>query len=140
MVVDVMKRSLLFASLLLTLLLLGCRGKGNPSRNNLQTIIQYYNMYTSEHEDKPPADEAAFKAFLAEKKVADIDQLLTSPRDNKPYKINYGAKAKEGLKKPTGLVPPDMVGTAKAIIAEEQSGAGGKRLVAYTTGVIEEVP
>ena len=116
------------------------RRRADPSQVNLSTLIQYYNMYTNEHDGTVPPDEGAFKAFLAEKKVPDADKLLISPRDKQPYKIKYGvAPVTPTSKTSKGLVPPDKSDN-QAIIAEEQTGVGGKRMIIYNSGVIKEAP
>lgn len=125
--------------LLNVLPLAGCSTpQPDPAKTNLQLLVQYYNQYAGEHQGKPPPNEEAFKQYLAAKKIADSDKLFISPRDNQPYKITYGGPS--STNQPAGpLVPPDQSAN-QVIVAEEQTGVGGKRLVAYNSGVVKEVP
>ena len=119
----------------------GCGGKGRPNQaqeeSPLKPIAKFYGEYISQHKGQPPAGEAEFKAFLKEAKVADrlkqefkvtdIDKLLISPRDNKPFVIYYGARSKN-------------IGPGGApLVGYEQAGLEGKRFVASALGAVAEV-
>jgi len=119
-------------------LVAGCSGKApDAGRANLETLAQYYNMYTGENKGAAPPDEASFKKYLAAKKVTDADKLFVSPRDQQPYKVKYGGKSGPDYTS-KGLVTPDQAAN-QTIIAEEQTGVGGKRLAAYNSGVVKEI-
>ncbi len=55
--------------------------------------------------------------------IANVDQLFLSERDQQPYVVLYG-------KRPAN---------ANDLVAYEQTGVGGKRLVGYSIGLIAEV-
>jgi hypothetical protein len=134
-----MKSKFLSAAIFVSVLSLsGCSGTAqpDPAQANLEHFAQYYNQYVGEHQGKSPPSEDALKQFLAAKKVPDLDKLFISPRDNQPYRIKYSGSASPDYSK--GLVAPNQAEN-QVIIAEEQTGAGGKRWVAYNTGVIKEV-
>jgi len=116
--------------------LAGCSHGPDPGIKNLELLAQYYNQYASEHRSMAPPDEATFKQYLSTKNVADADKLFVSPRDKQPYKIKYGVSTAPDYSK--GLVTPDQAGN-QIVIAEEQTGVGGKRQAAYNSGVIKEV-
>ena len=130
-----------FALFLLTFLA-GCSGsQGRPNQaeeaSSLKPIAMYYGEYVRQHRGQPPASEAEFKAFLKDPKVADrlkeefeitdIDKMLVSPRDNKPYFIYYGTMSKNSG---PGGAP---------VVGYEQVGAEGKRFVASGLPAVVEV-
>lgn len=119
----------------------GCGGGGRSNQEQeaspLKPIAKFYGDYVNQHQGRPPRGEAEFKAFLKESKNAevlkaefkftDIDKLLISPRDNKPYVIYYG---KMSTSTGPGGAP---------VVAYEKEGSGGKRFVASALGAVEEV-
>jgi hypothetical protein len=102
----------------------------------LKQLALFYGFHVREHQGKPPADEAAFKAYIkslpAERlqqfKIENIDSMFVSPRDSKPYVVMYGGKAGSS-RRPGAAVP----------VAWEQEGKGGKRFVVDSLGKLEEV-
>lgn len=122
-------------------MLAGCGPSGPLTRpeeeSPLKPIVRFYGEYALTHQGQPPASEAEFKAYLKTPKtidrlkeefqVTDIDKMLVSPRDNKPFVIYYGARSKNSG--PGG-------GT---VVGYEQQGVGGKRFVATTLGAVAEV-
>ena len=130
-----------FALMLLTYLA-GCSGsRGRPNKaeeaSSLKPIAMYYGEYVKQHRGQPPARGAEFKGFLegpqvddrlqAEFEITDIDKMLVSPRDNKPYFIYYGAMSKNSG---PGGAP---------VVGYEQIGAEGKRFVASGLPAVAEV-
>jgi hypothetical protein len=119
-------------------------GCGDPGRSNkaeqesaLKPIAKFYGDYVRQHRGKPPADEAEFKAFLKEAKnadmlkaefqITDIDKMLISPRDNKPFIIFYGTLST--FQGPGGA----------PVVGYEKEGVEGKRFVGSAVGAVEEV-
>ncbi len=119
----------------------GCGDKGRSNKaeeeSPLKPIATFYAQYMSQHQGQPPRDEVEFKTFLKEPKVADrlklefqvtdVDKLLISPRDNKPFVIYYTARSKN-----TGP-------GGAPLVAYEQEGLAGKRMVASALGAVAEV-
>ena len=128
-------------ALVLLSVVVGCGDKGRSNKaqegSPLKPIAKFYGDYVRQHQGMPPAGEAEFKAFLKETKnaawlkeefkVTDIDKLLISPRDNKPFVIYYGTRSKNAG--PGGAL----------LVAYEQVGLEGKRFVASALGAVEEV-
>jgi hypothetical protein len=104
-------------------------------QSNLKPLAVLYGQFTAQHRGQAPSNEDEFKKFiqalppekLASFKVANVDILLVSARDQKPYVVVYGPAPSAGSS-PTNRV-----------IAYEQTGVGGKRFVAFSVGKIEEV-
>lgn len=109
-----------------------------PGHNNLQTLAIFYGRYVGAHRGKPPAKLDEFKSWLKKQPREQfeslqvdpdkLDALFTSPRDNQPFGFVFSASA----------MTPGPEGKGSVIIYE-QTGVGGKRLVAYSTSQIEEV-
>ena len=129
-------------ALFLLVLLTGCSGsRGLPNKaqeeSPLKPVAMYYGEYIKQHRGQPPASEVEFKAFLKDPKIADrlkeefqitdIDKMLVSPRDNKPFFIYYGAASKNSG---PGGAP---------VVGYEQEGVGGKRIVASALPAMAEV-
>ncbi len=118
----------------------GCGGAKRQAReiseSNLKPLAILYGQYISQHRGQPPGNEAQFKAFIKSLPPArlaaltenrDADGLFLSPRDGKPYVVLYGRSK--------GAADPG----AARVVAYEQEGSGGKRLVANSMGAIDEV-
>jgi len=119
----------------------GCydRGRSNKAEQEspLKPIAIFYGDFLNQHQGKPPASEAEFKAFLKEAKnadrlkesfkITDIDKLLISPRDNQPYVIAYGTMSSS---QGPGGAP---------VVVYEKEGLKGKRFVASALGGVVEV-
>jgi hypothetical protein len=88
-----------------------------------------YGRYRAAHRGTPPPDEAALKKFISGLSPteqsglgidpANLEKMFTSPRDGQPYVVLYKSSG--------------------AVIAYEQVGKNGKRLVAYPDTKVEEV-
>jgi len=82
---------------------------------------------------KPPADEAEFKTILAKAGdgvlkragVRSVDDMLVSPRDSQPFVIAYGKAARRLLD--------------EGVVAYEQTGVSGRRLVGFALGYVQEL-
>lgn len=120
--------------------LVGCGGTQTASQvteeSTLKPVAVFYSRYVSQHGGQAPADEAAFRKYLATLSpeefkgfgVASVDEMLVSKRDGQPYTILYGP--------PTG---PPLGPGGTPIIAYEKQGVGGKRFVASSIGGVTEV-
>ena len=128
------KRYLLSVLALSLALASGCGAKSSDSGPQNATEFKslttlYYAMVRN---GERPKDEADFKARIrgnlapmAEKLgVTDVDGLFISKRDGKPLVIAYG--------------PPPASAGGQEVIAYEQEGVDGKRLVGFSMGSIEE--
>jgi hypothetical protein len=104
-------------------------------QSGLKKLALVYGRFLSQHQGKPPANEAEFKAYVKALRPSDLkafgvddpSKIFVSDRDNKPYVVVYG--------KPKG--PPGPGGAA--VIAYEQEGKEGMRWVASSSGAVEEV-
>lgn len=150
----------------LLIVLAGCEASKPPLSDverRLQIIAQMFNRYTASHQGKTPANEKVFKEYInglsATEKSAqginNIDELLTSPNDHKPFIIRYGMVAiNPGMSNPGSKAPgkgpppstsstpgasPDTTkATSRNLFAAEASGA--KRYVVFATGQVEHLP
>jgi hypothetical protein len=103
--------------------------------SNMKPLAVFYGRFISMHRGQPPASEEEFKSYLKTLSpeslqsfnVTDINSLLVSTRDKKPYVIRYG--------KVTGPAGPGGM----PVVAYEQEGVDGKRYVATVVGAVEEV-
>ena len=121
---------------LIALTLCGCSSSSpaptTPERLLLRHLAILYGKYQGANQGKPPKDEAQFKKFIkglnenqlatAGVSPAEIDELFVSPRDGQPYDIRYNN-------------PP----SSEALVVAERTGRNGKRMVAYSTGRVDEI-
>jgi len=115
--------------------LMGCDSKsssGGPAgMEDFQTLVTLYSSLAKT--GRRPANEAAFKEDIKSGRLAavakilnvtEVDPLFVSKRDGKPIVVIYGQP-------PAGVDPN--------VVAYEQEGVDGKRLVGFSLGTIEEV-
>lgn len=101
----------------------------------MKPLAIFYGQYTGSHRGQPPASEEEFKTYLKTIRpealkslnVTDIESLLISSRDKKPYVIRYGKV--QGPAGPGGM----------PVFAYEQDGIDGRRYVATSVGAVAEV-
>jgi hypothetical protein len=110
----------------------GCGRNAGPAidgRLAIENVAKWRQLYCADHGGQPPADEAAFVAFidrkLGERGEGVADDLLVSPRDGQRYVVRYGKEAAK-------LRESDVA-------VHEQQGAGGRVLVALESGRSREV-
>jgi hypothetical protein len=115
--------------------LVGCHGAAKQARqkeqSHLRALVTIFNFAESKLGHRP-ANEAEFKTFIQANaqgiigslRLASVDELFVSERDGQPFIVLYGA-------------PPK--GEARDVIAYEQNGVSGKRLVGYSIGAIAEM-
>jgi hypothetical protein len=114
----------------------GC-GSGTSATVDLKnthiaTISGLYAQYQARNRGRFPKNDADFKKYINEQAkgtldlmgLASADELLTSERDRQPIKVLYG---KHGM-------TPDMI----EVIAYEETGNNGLRLVAFRGGGYDE--
>ena len=116
---------------------MGCGGPDHVAEeaSTLKPLAILYGRYIAQNRGQPPANEAAFRAFVEKEgpslleqfEAKDVSSLFVSSRDKKPYTILYGPL--------TG--PPGPAG--QPVFAYEQEGVGGMRLVASSLGAVDEV-
>lgn len=119
----------------------GCSEKQRTqpeSERNLQALSVLFGRYASQNRGQGPPNEAEFKKFIRSLPAGqlegvgvqggDIDRLFVSPRDQQPYGIAW--KSMIGVPGPEGQA---------GMAIWEQTGVGGKRLVASGLGRIEEI-
>ena len=109
--------------------------QNDPARIRMQSLAIMYASYLSHNGGKLPPNEtelkkfisATGKSFLAERKIANLDELFVSPRDGQRLLVGYGT---EKLVRGFSTDP---------IVAHEQTGVKGMRLVAFPSGAVVEV-
>ncbi len=115
----------------------GC-GKGDSSSDQarqvpgLKQLGLFYSLYKSRHQGNAPANEAEFKQYVTSQHaeqlkqlgIENVDSMFVSPRDGKPYVIQYGRKSGPGGNPPA---------------AWEQDGKAGKRFVVDSMGKLDEL-
>ena len=126
-----------FPLCLLLLLHIGCSGRVTDTRGHgdavLKEVTRAYVAHLRTNSNHPPADEAEFRRILAQAGdaalkragVGSIDDLLVSPRDSLPFVIAYGTEARIPLE--------------RGVVAYEQTGVSGRRLVGYALGYVDDV-
>lgn len=93
---------------------------------SMRALAMGYGQFVAQNRGRPPKNEAQFRKFFEANPlfldgfgVESIDDVFVSPRDNEPYEIVYGKRAK--------------------IVAYEKVGVDGKRIVADDLGIVQEV-
>jgi hypothetical protein len=100
----------------------------------MEALVTCYSMYLAKHQGHFPLDESAFKTFirsdckhvLSKHGLSDVDSIFVSDRDNKPLEVTYAKAAG------TREFGPET------IVAHEDTGVAGKRLVALGSGAVRE--
>ncbi|HEX3600733.1 MAG TPA: hypothetical protein VHU84_11360 [Lacipirellulaceae bacterium] len=100
----------------------------------MEVLAACYSMYLGKHQGHFPPEESTLKTFirsdckyiLSKHGISDAGSIFVSDRDNKPLEVTYakGAGTRE--------FGPET------IIAHEETGVAGKRLVALGSGVVRE--
>jgi len=117
---------------LAAVMLLGCHAKTGTEADqspHLASLVQLYLQAQSKL-GRPPADEAEFKSFISSNvqldslHVGKIDELFVSERDGQTFAVLYG---------------PPRSGIQSGLVAYEQTGVAGKRLIASSLGAVTEV-
>jgi hypothetical protein len=109
----------------------GTGAGADPSR--IKELATLYTSFMNRHAGRPPATESEFKQYVVERGeplfksagVSTADELFVSPRDNEPYVILYGNEAAKLI--------------SRGIVVHERTGVGGRRLIGYRIGSIEEL-
>lgn len=120
--------------------LAGCSGDETSkqiaamNKSNIQRLANMYAAHQNTKGGSGPKDEAAFKEFIKawapDKLVAmsidaaNVDKTFISERDGKPFKIRYSVGGGRG--------------SSDAVVFETE-GKDGKKQVAYTNNVVEDV-
>jgi hypothetical protein len=110
----------------------GCSSKGPPPPEGqlaIEDVAKWYQVYREFNGRKAPPNEQAFIAFIEGEwrkrgTQADIQALLTSPRDGQKYVVMYGKPAPKN---------PE-----RSVAVHEKEGYGGKKLVAFELGYSQE--
>lgn len=117
-------------------LLMGCGASRTApeqlERSNLKPLAILYGRFMARHRGLRPANEAEFKQYIesdgsdlqSSYGVTDTEDLFVSPRDKTPYVVLYGD--------PRNQVNQDL-------IAYEQEGVEGNRLVVDSLAIVREV-
>ena len=104
--------------------------------SNIKRLVNLYSGYQMTHGWQGPKDENALRSFvtshgLPEKNFQmmgidskNLEPLFKSERDGKPFKVKYGVSG--------------GIGSVNPIVFETE-GVSGKRQVAFTTPIVEDV-
>jgi hypothetical protein len=112
----------------------GCGGGTQETagtQSHLAIIAKAYSRYLGANQGRLPRDQRQLKEFISSnresylKDGSDLDALFTSERDHQPYILLFG--------------PAGEKQAATGVIGYEKLGVGGRRLVAYRFGSVEEV-
>jgi hypothetical protein len=101
--------------------------------SRVRSMSAFYQAYLTTNRGQPPRDEQAFRTFLTAKegelqKVGlTIEQMFTSPRDDRPFKWVYGMK------------PPPWRQKNITCYGYEVEPTNGKRLVVGSRGMYDEI-
>ncbi len=124
-----------FLGMLASLLFAGC-GSDKPGADmtKLMHVVDFQRQFAEEHDGHEPqsADElrewvkAKDPQELAVRQIADVDSLFISSRDGEPFVV---------VPRDKGAVTSDQ----NRIVAYEQTGVGGLRLVAFDLGQVMEM-
>jgi hypothetical protein len=109
----------------------GCGGKSSassqPQTSHVRALTGLYSGATAKL-GHLPRNEQEFKSTvktlpmsLEKLRVASVDELFQSERDNQPLEVAYG--------KPKG----------RDIVVHEKTGVDGKRFVGHMVGMVEEM-
>jgi hypothetical protein len=104
------------------------------NKSNIQRLANMYSGIQNTNSGKGPKDEAELRKFISETpkdrleligiNPDKVDEVFTSERDKKPFKIRYGVGGGRG--------------SVDAVIFESE-GVSGKKQVGYTGGKVEDV-
>jgi hypothetical protein len=131
--VDAGRRDVLIhAALALAVTVAGCSGGAPSSEKQLPhakaIAVLYFKAVSTL--GRAPKSEAEFKQVISQGTVdfdvlgvSTVDELFVSDRDNEPLVIIYGESSK---------------GASPGVVAYEQTGKDGKRLVATNNGQVVE--
>jgi hypothetical protein len=107
-------------------------GNGAPDDSRIKPLTTLFTSYMNRNGGRPPANEAEFKKYVAERGAALLDsigvsqdELFISPRDNEPHVVLYGNEAVKLL--------------SRGVVVYERTGVGGRRLVGYRAGYVNEI-
>lgn len=102
----------------------------------IASVARLYGEYLATHNNKPPRNEQAFRDYLTnlsnEQRTAmglsDLEKGLTSPRDGKPFKFQFGSSY--------GRIEY----MESTIVVHEQVGADGTVMAADSYGAVYKLP
>lgn len=134
MILLVTRRSNLLA-LVLLILTAGCNSvpEGDTTNSRMGSVARLYGMYVSMNMGAIPKNLEQLQAFIDNKGsyalekegVASLNELLTSRRDGQPLVLLFGQD----------VIDQD----GRRLVAYEQEGKAGSRMVAYADGSSETV-
>jgi hypothetical protein len=120
----------LFGGLVLVALLGGCGSQATTTSDvadekYLKPLVVLYGQFIGQHAGRVPGSEQEFKNYIAKRAEllkqfnVDANTIFISQRDQQPFKVYYGLR--QGY---------------DGVIAHEQTGVNGVRLVGYSIGAI----
>jgi hypothetical protein len=122
----------------LSLMLIGCsshqtRSDAAPDDSHIKPLTMLYVSYMNRSAGRRPANQQEFKNYIAKRGepllnsagISSVEDLFVSPRDNEPYVVLYGNEDSQLI--------------SSGVVMHERSGVGGRRLVGYRMGYVNEV-
>jgi hypothetical protein len=127
--------SALFGLLVSLLVVVGCSSE-KPAEDmiKLTRLVDFQHQFAESHDGREPGSADELREWvkeknpqeLAERQITDVDSLFTSSRDGEPFVI---------VPREKGAVTSDQ----NRIVAYEQKGIDGLRLVAFDLGQVMEM-
>jgi hypothetical protein len=112
----------------------GGRTLDEQAQANLRRVAQFYQQYVASHDGTEPQSAEELRQWVAGSDPAklaissdtDLDAVFVSLRDGQPYIVVPAGKG-------------GVTQQGDRIIAHEQTGSGGKRMVAFDIGRVTEM-
>jgi hypothetical protein len=97
----------------------------------IASVARLYGEYLATHNNKPPRNEQSFREYLTQLSneqrtamgLSDLEKGLTSPRDGKPFKFQFGSAYGRIEYLDSTIVVYEQVGADGTVMAADSYGA-----------------